>query len=52
MRTRILLTAAFVASLALPAFAQCVDEEQATKKPEPVASVEKPAQPAAPTQGG
>jgi len=52
MRSNILLTAAFIASLATPAFAQCVEEEKAETKPQPVASVEKPAQPAADPKGG
>ncbi len=52
MRSKILLTAAFIASLTAPAFAQCVEEEKAEKKPQPVASVEKPAQPSAGPQGG
>lgn len=52
MRSRILLITAFVVSLAAPSLAQCIEEDQAAKKPEPVASVEKPAQPATGTQGG
>ncbi len=52
MRSAIVLTVALVASLATPGFAQCVEEEKAEKKPQPVASVEKPAQPAMPSQGG